>query len=56
MAQANPQTTTRFRVIDRQTGAPVGGAYTNVRRARARRDALDLRHGAIRYAVKQVAA
>lgn len=40
-----------YRVIDTRTQKPVGKPYKIARRARARRDALDLQHGAIRYRV-----
>lgn len=45
-----------FRVIDTQSQRQVGKVYSDVRRARARRDALDTRYGAVRYAVQQVTA
>lgn len=54
MVSSKPAET--FRVIDRRTGKPVGGVYQSSSRARARRDALDLRYGAIRYAVQRAQA
>lgn len=42
---------TRYRVIDTQTGKTVG-TYANAQTARAARDRLDLRYGAIRYRVQ----
>lgn len=41
---------TRYRVIDTKTGKTVG-TYANAQTARAARDRLDLRYGAIRYRV-----
>jgi hypothetical protein len=38
-------------VIDTHTGATVA-RYVCVKRARRRRDALDLKYGAVRYAVR----
>lgn len=45
-----------YRVIDIQTKKPVGKPYRSAARARARRDVLDLRYGAIRYRVERVPA
>ena len=45
-----------YQIIDMKTGQPVGKPYTNVRRARARRDKLDLQYGAIRYRVEGIQA
>ena len=44
-----------FNVIDKQTNQIVG-TYATAKRARARCDKLDLIYGAIRYAVRAVAA
>ncbi|WP_322470265.1 hypothetical protein SOM08_06065 [Hydrogenophaga sp. SNF1] len=40
-----------YRIIDIRTQKPVGKPYKSASRARARRDKLDLQHGAIRYRV-----
>lgn len=40
-----------YRVVDSRTQKPVGKPYKSASRARARRDKLDLLHGAIRYRV-----
>ena len=45
-----------YEVIDRQTGLRVGGLYATARRARIRRDTLDLMYGAVRYMVRMVQA
>lgn len=45
-----------YEVIDRQTGARVGGVYATAQRARSRRDKLDLAYGAVRYMVRMVQA
>lgn len=42
-----------YRIIDIKTGMPVGKPYKNARRARTRRDKLDLEYGAIRYRVER---
>ncbi|MCZ4315141.1 hypothetical protein O4H66_17175 [Comamonadaceae bacterium G21597-S1] len=47
--------THRIQVIDRQSGEVVG-QYQSKRRARNRRDALDLQYGAVRYMVREVPA
>lgn len=44
-----------YQIIDIKTGLPVGKSYKNARRARTRRDKLDLQYGAIRYRVERVA-
>ena len=43
-----------YQVIDSQTGHQVGNDYTSRNRARARRDHLDLQHGACRYRINIV--
>lgn len=48
MGQQNEQ---KYLVIDTKTQQPVGKPYHCVRRARARRDALDMQYGAVRYRV-----
>jgi hypothetical protein len=40
-----------YAVIDRQTGKTVG-TYATAKAARARRDALDAKHGSCRFVVK----
>lgn len=44
-----------YQVIDKQTGKVVG-TYQDAKRARNRRDRLDLQYGAIRYYVNRVEA
>lgn len=44
-----------YEVVDRQTGKVVG-TYTNGKRARSRRDKLDLAYGACRYMVRVIYA
>lgn len=46
---------TRYLVIDRKTGDIVANCGT-AKAARAKRDCLDLAYGAVRYAVREVAA
>jgi hypothetical protein len=47
--------TTKFNVIDRQTGLVVG-TYSTIRSARAAANRKDLAYGAIRYGVEKASA
>ena len=43
-----------YAVIDNKTGATVS-THADARRARAKRDRLDLAYGAVRYSVRRIA-
>lgn len=45
--------TEKYQVVDGQTGYIVG-TYTNRKRARAKRDKMDLIYGAVRYRIETI--
>ena len=47
---------TKYQIIDRHTGLQVGADYTNKKRARSRRERLDLEYGGYRYGVREVSS
>lgn len=47
---------TKYQIIDRHTGLQVGADYTDKKRARSRRERLDLEYGGYRYGVRQISS
>lgn len=47
---------TKYQIIDRHTGLQVGADYTDKKRARSRRERLDLEYGGYRYGVREVSS
>lgn len=55
MNQVPSPSPSTYLVVDGRTGEIVG-RFKNKRRARGRRDKLDLQYGAVRYGVREVPA